>query len=310
MTSKRYIYAALAVIILMIIIMTQVKCTYKCKLSDSNAIKTAKIFYNKMSISYVSEPFVKSKSITELFEFGANSKIVVVGSDNKITINCYNNDVEYFINTNILRLAQTKYTLLIDNKLVLKWPPFLSEQSARESIISYAKRIGLPQDFEYSKINLDKHKGMWTARWKRKFNGIEFEDDYIILSIMAIDGELYSYTKWDKGEPCSTEPKVSKAEAIGVANKKFADYFSKDTWDKNKDKFEVKSADLKIVQDKSNLKRILSLPNKSRLAWIVVFDTKEGMDRETIGILKEDLSFIRIDAATKEILSSEINVVP
>jgi len=307
MTSKRYIYVALAVCLLIIAFATQIN---KCKLSDNDAINIAKLFYNNMSIGYASEPFVKSKNITELFEFGTNSKIVVVGdSDNKIIINCSNNNVEYFINTNILHLAQTKYTFLINNKLVLKWPSFLSEQNAIEIIMSYAKRIGLPQDFECSKINLDKYKGMWTARWKRKFNGIEFEDDYIILSIMATDGELYGYTKWEKGEQCSTEPKVSKAEAIGFANKKFAEYFSKDTWDKNKDKFEVKSAELKIVQDKSNLKRILSLPNKSRLAWVVVFDTKKEMDRETIGILKEDLSFIRIDAATKEILSSEINVV-
>lgn len=311
MANYKNIYVASTVLFLIVLI-TILIFAAECKLTDNEAIIIANKFYNKMSVGHTSKPFMPSKSIPEMFVFGTNYKKVVVGpaNNNIVTnIDCNSMEVIHFMNSTIQHSAQNKYTISHDNKLVLQWPTFMSEQKAEEIIMSFANRIGLPRDFEYSKIGLDKNKGLWTARWKRKFNGIEFEDDYIIISVMAIDGELYGYTKWLKGKPCATEAKVSKAEAIEVANKEFADHFTKDIWAKNKDKFEVKTAELKIVPDKTIWKRILSLNCKSRLAWVIEYDTKKGMERDTVGILNEDVSIIRIDAATKEILSSEINVV-
>jgi hypothetical protein len=302
-----------AVIILLVMVLLSIS-SINCNLSDKEAIEISKSFYNMMGIRDNSDPFVANKSISELIVFGSKSKLVVVGDTHKYKmltdIGCKNKDIIHFSNNELRESLHNRYSVTVDGKRVLKRPPFLAEEKAQDIILSYGSKIGLPNDVEYSGISLDKSNGIWTARWKRKFNGYVYDDDYIVISIMAVNGDLYGFTKWLKGKPCSTEVKVSNTEAIIVANKEFANYFNKDTWEKNKDKFEVKSAELKIVQDKSILKRILSLNGKSRLAWVIVFDTKPGFETRTIGIIKKDVSIIRIDAVNKKVLSSEINIVP
>lgn len=44
---------------------------------------------------------------------------------------------------------------------------------------------------------------------------------------------------------------------------------------------------------------------ESRLAWVVAFDVKKGQENF---ILSKDPSVIKVDAATKKVFSSEINI--
>lgn len=300
------------IFLLLIALVSTTYLTFQCKTSDKEAIKIAKAFFDNVTIKYTSEPLVAGKSISELAIFGSKSKVVVVGVNKykiKMIINCNDGEIIHFSNDELMLLSRNKYTVTKNNKQTLSWPPFIPEDVAKNILLSVAGKMGLQHDIEFHEIKLDKSNGIWTAIWERKFNGIVYEGDYIAISIMAVDGQLQGFTKWFKGEPCSTEAKISRSEAIATAYNKFADYFSKDTWHKNKDKFEMKSAELKIISDNAIWKRILPLNNKSRLAWVVIYDIKNGMNTETIGILNKDESIIRIDAATKKIISSEINVV-
>lgn len=306
---KWVVFAAIACVTVLLAL-----TAYNRNISDKKAIKLAEAFYNKMGIVYTSQPFIERYSVRRLFLYGLNSKVVVVGESLKNSIstfvNCNDSRVIYFKNEKALFSAQEKHTVKVDNRYFLQWPAFITEERAKDIVLSLAKRIGIPNDFEFSVMHLDKDQGIWSGRWKRKYKGIEFESDSIVINIMAIDGELYGFTEWIKGEPCPTEAKVSKERAIEVASKTFSDSFDKDIWEKNKDKFEVKNCELKIVQTIPFWQRILSLNGRSNLAWIVTFSTKEGMERETVGILNKDKSYIKVDAATKKILSSDINVVP
>ncbi|GAB7028537.1 hypothetical protein [Geotalea toluenoxydans] len=298
----------------LVVIVVIVFRIFDCQITDKEAIKLAKNFYSKMGVDYTTEPVLEPISLGKLVAFGPKSKVLTDDEINKkivTVINCESGEVAHFANHGLLYETLGKYTETIDNKKqIIKWPPILSEHKAKEILQSLAQKIDLPQDVEYSDLRLDKDNAIWTAHWKRKLNGIPYENDYVNVSIMATDGRFYGFNKWLKGKPCPTGVKISQDEAIKTAYERFADFFPKEKWSKNKDKFELKSAELKIVQDKSLWQKVLGLSGNSRLAWVVVYDTKPGMETETIEILRKDQSFIKVDAISKAIISTEINVVP
>jgi hypothetical protein len=311
MVKIKYIFSALVLIGSIMLILT-INNHLECRITDLESIDIAKEFYKKININYLLEPFTLKRGMSGLILFGLDSKLVVV--DNKYNmlteISCRNKEVIHFSNEKLLRSIRDKYTSKLNNTQIVNWPVFIDKNRAKEILLSFASRIGVPHDAEFSDLRLDANSGIWTAIWKKKYDGIVYEKDYLAMSIIAVSGEFYGYNKWLEGEPSSSEVKVSRADAIEIAYKNFVNYFPKDKWDKNKDKFELKSVKLEFVRDDGVLNKILSMNDKPRLAWVVIYDAKEGMARETVGILIVDKSIIKIDALNKKILSSKIEVVP
>lgn len=74
----------------------------------------------------------------------------------------------------------------------------------------------------------------------------------------------------------------------------------------NKEKFEIKTAEL-LFSEQDGLAGLFH--NKPMLVWFIVFGIREGMDRDTVGILVKDRSVIKVDPATGKVLSRQIEIV-
>lgn len=289
-------------------------------LTNSETIEITKSLAEKLNVNHPDNLMVKSNPIiltlfagdnyknTKLVRFPDNIEVFAV-------VSCKNKAV-----TNLRNFEAMKRVL--DNlgpEYQKTWPPFWKKDTsglfidgnkASSILLELSKRIGLPGDVEQPVIKLNKDYGTWTAKWQRKFNGHLFDKDAIVISINAVSGEFQEYWKAYNGEPCSTEIKVDKNTAIDTAFKKFIDEFPDDNWEKNKDKFEIVSVELRIVKPDKFWQRLFPFYNsKSRLAWIIEFNTKLGQERNTIGVLNKDKSVIWVDAASNKILTSEINIV-
>lgn len=305
---SRNIFITIFTLIVAILLITTL---LPCKLSDDEAIKISKKLCAKLKYDDTRTFKIVSKNIIREFMLGIKYKAVsVYHGDNEMSmfVGCDNKDVVGIYNDSLYSEYIQRNTSEVNGKKVLKWKPFISDDKATNIILSIGKEIGLPEDVKLSSVVLDKYKGIWTGRWKRMLNNIEFEDDYIIISIMAVDGDLYAFTKYITGEPCSTNAIISREEAIKAANNEFKDNFTEEEWKNNQEKFEVKSCDLKIVQKKPIFKRILFMRRKSQLAWVVTISTKDVVGGKTIGIINKDASTIRVDANTGKVLSTDINI--
>lgn len=293
-----------------------------CNMSDKDAVLASKQFLIKTGMPYKAEPCVvnydnnvnKTWLLSILFWLDPSDKdgkhLVVKGAGNEqyyITVNCGQEITKYRnpgLRTEILR----KYSISTDNRKPRKWPPLLSEYKAKEIAVSYANKIGLSKEVIFSRMWLDlDHDGTWTAFWNRTFNGYPYEDDSLRIEIMAIEGEFYLYGKRFLGKPCPTEVKVTKEEAIAKGWKKIAKYFDTGKWGKLKNEYEVKSAELKIVQPNTFLGFVVPWKSKnSRLAWVIKFAPKiPPDDKKRIEIGYHDRFVIKIDAATKSFLGGE-----
>lgn len=288
--------------------------------TDEEAIITARRLSQKLGLHITDKLTVKSTPI---------SLTLFAGDDVKNAKLIYSTNIEKLI-AMVSRKGKEVTTLnnpdameRVLNKLGPEyrktWPPFwkkgkpelfIDESKAKAILLGLSNQIGLPSDIESPVISLNNDYGLWTARWQRKYNGYLFEKDYISISINAVSSEFEGYTKSFNAEPCINEVKTDKNMAVETAYKEFTNYFPRDEWEKNKDKFELVSADLRIVKPDEYWQRLIPFFNaKTRLAWVVVFDVKKGQETETIGVLNKDKSVICVDAASNKILTSEINVV-
>ena len=306
MLNKKNILVATTLILVLLIALYMV-VTFRCRLTDADTMNITKTFCKKVGINDIKNLSVSSISISQLIVFGPQTKIIQNGNDIIVTVDCISNEVVHLTNNKLLSASKAKY---VDANNRQKWPQFLEENEAKEILLTITNRIGLPVDVELSSVNLDEKNGIWTAQWKRKYNGIAYDKDYMAVSILAVNGEFYSFSKYFHGEPCVTDARVDKNAAIEAATREFANFFSKDKWVKNKDKFVVKSAELRIVQP-NVWKHFLSFcETKSKLAWVVTFDIKEGSEKDTIGIMNEGESIIKIDALNNQLIDKDIHVVP
>jgi len=284
----------------------------RCNLSDSDAIVITKDFFNKMNVRYSQSQIVVNNDYARS-SYQSNVKTVAfkVGEDSSITtqVDCDSKQVITFSNEKLITSTH-QYMENVNGRQRSKLPLFIDENKAKEILLYLGKRLGLPQHVEFSEIALNKQAGIWTAKWKRKYNGIVCDDESVTITITAVSGEFCGFNNQVRSKIPQNEVKVSKAEAIEIARNKLIDHISNEKWEKNKDILVTKSADLKIITHRSILDRILSLDPTPRFVWVVVYDSKEGMDRNSIGILIENESVIQIDATNKKILSSEINIVP
>jgi hypothetical protein len=289
-------------------------------LTNEDAIRAANRLSEKLNINFTYKLRVKSTPIFLTLFVGddaKNAKMIVSTNNDRLVamVGRKNKEVTNLTNPEAMERVLDK----LGPEFRKTWPPFwkkdkpelfIDENQAKSILHELSNRIGLPSDIESPVISLNKDYGLWTAKWQRKYNGYLFDKDYISISINAVSGEFEGYTKSFNAEPCPTEVKTDKNMAIETAYKKFTNYFPSDEWEKNKDKFELVSAELRIVKPDEHWQRLLPFFNaKSRLAWVVVFDVKKGQETETIGVLNKDKSVICVDAASNKILTSEINAV-
>ena len=281
----------------------------QCELTDKEAVDVVEKFHTKMNIKYQQDllSIENERKIS-----GVDSKRVIVGNANEYKtlaeINCKTKEVVHFTNRNIMESSRNKYTISTNNVKHLKWPSFIDEKKAKDILVLLANRIGLPEDAEFADLNLDSNDGIWIGKWKRKYKGISYEKSCMTIAILAVDGEFYSFSKLTEMDPYPAEVKIGRSEAIAIAHKKFIAFFTKDVWEKNKDIFEVKSAELYYSVGDGILNHVIYY-SRPRLVWVVVFDAKEGMGRDTVEILIKDKSVIKIDPITGKILNSKIEIV-
>jgi len=314
--ARKYLIVAGLTVIAIIVVLGYSLCGHN--VSDNEAIGIAKSLSDRLNIKHNHQLSVKSKSIMETLFIGTDAIPVVFTDNNKLLafVSDKNKQVSQLSNPE----AMDRVLSELGPEYRKTWPSFwkqekpglfIDENSAKQILLEHASKIGLPRDVEHPEFRLDKDYGLWIATWKRKYNRYLFDKDYVSISIIAVNGEFNSYSKSYNGEPCSTEVKIEKKEAIGTAFKKFINYFPKGKWEKNKEKFEIVSSELRIVKPDEYWRRLIPFnSSKSRLAWVVVFDVKKGQEAETIGVLNKDKSVIKVDAASNKILSSEINIVP
>lgn len=289
-------------------------------LTDDEAIRIAKNLSEKLNVKHTDKFVVKSTPILLTLFVGDDvkkSKLIVSSDNNQLCamVSRKNKEVTSLTNPGAMERVLNE----LGPEYRKTWPPFLKknkpdlfidENLAKSILLGLSSRIGLPSDIESPVISLNKDYGLWTARWQRKYNGYLFDKDYISISVNAVSGEFEGYTKSFNAEPCPVEIKTDKKMAIETAYEKFINYFPSDEWARNKDKFELVSAELRIVKPEEYWQRLIPFFNsKSRLAWVVVFDVKKGQETKTIGVLNKDKSVICVDAASNKILTSEINVV-
>ncbi len=281
---------------------------FACNISDPNAIASAKQFCMKLGIKYTHEPWVTGSDYVWRTD-NSEVKRIEIGEkgDYKMSmdVNCNNQEVVAFFNWEHDAQLRKKHNISSITTEPRNWPTFLPENKAKEKIYSLANKIGLPPDAEFVGIFVDNDRGIMTGRWNRKIKGYSYEKDNVKIEIMAIDGEMFSYSKQYYGKSCPLELKVKKEEAIKEGWKQIEKLFSKVDWKKHKNGYYVKSAELKIIQPNVLDGQIIKMYSpESRLAWVVNYSLKE---RRPYRKKLAEISFlqsitIKIDAGTNKLL--------
>ncbi len=287
------------------------KSTLACNMTDKDALSSAKNLCKKMGIDYSQEPWVLrtryawsiDNSEVKDVEFGKRGDYKI-----SVDVNCATKEADAFFNWDIKRRVRKKYKISPVTTEPRNWPPFLSESKAKGKIFAIARKIGLPSDVEFSQLGLDKNNGYWTGDWKRKYMGYEYETDTISITIMAVDGELFSYYRNYYGKPCPTEVKVNKEEAIEQGWSEISRLFGKVVyWWKYKRDYEIKSAELRIVQPNTLAGQIVRQHStESRLAWVIDYGLKTTPTPQKLNEVSYlQLITIKIDAATMKFLGGD-----
>lgn len=278
-------------------------------ISSKNAINTAKLFCAKAGLHLRQEPSVEFLMPTLLGDSFALTKSVVItdenGNDGSVLIYFNNKNSIRYINHGIRSKASKKYKLPLVGTDPLTYPDFLPESKAKKNIFNISDKIGIPDDFEFTEIRLNKMQGTWYGLWTRKYSGFAYENDSILIQIMAMEGEFYTFSKTCLGSPCLVDVKVTKEEAIAKGWEKIGKYFDDEKWKTLKKEYEVKAAELKIIQPNVFLGFVISMwkNSDSRLAWVIEYaPIKEPDADKRLEIGYHDRFVIKIDAATKDFL--------
>jgi len=256
-----------------------IKISSSCYLSDAEAISIAKDFSSKLNTPFIFEPVVRNADHSWWLNSEPRVKEVTFNrresSELEFKINCATKQVVAYYNWKIRRQVREKYNISNVTTEHHNWPGFLSKVKAKEILISISNKLEIPTSLYFNDLSLDKDNGFWSGWWVRKYKGYSFESDGAGISIAAVDGEIVSYGLSLVGEPCPTEVKISKEQAIEESLMHASALFKAATWAKYKDQFDVVSAELKIVQP--TIFHSWSFPwysTSSRLAWKVVFQLR------------------------------------
>ncbi len=309
---SRYLYfKRVGIALIVIIIIFIVIIVFKCKLSDEKAIEIARTTCSVLNLNDNGSYRVKSANILRQFLFGIKYKNVFINNGNdeiSVLIGCKDIDIVGIYNTGLYNRYLQSNTIKVNDNEVVRWKAIISNIDATNDMMSIANKLRIKEDMKLSSIALDKYKGVWSGRWQRILNGIEVEDDYIIINIMAVNGDFYSYSKHINGYTCSTIAKLTKEDAFKIAELTFKKEFTDFEWKNNSDKFEVKSCSLKVISSKLGVKNIFNIDNICKLAWVVTISTKDIVGNKTVGIVNKDSSIIYIDAENGNIISTDINI--
>lgn len=303
----KYIKLVIALLIIPVIWLVILTVNHtKCKLNDSEALAISRLFLNNMNVEFPrAKGFVERDNVKLSNQYHIKKVVFKTVGDTSIVtrVDCDNKQVIMFENE---ELITTTHQYIEKSKT----PKFIEENAATEILLSLGKRLRLPQQVQFAGIQLNRQAGLWTGTWKRKHNNIFFDDESLAITITAASGQFCGFNNQVNSKAPINEVKVSKLEAIETARNALVNFLSKEKWEQNKEIFAVKKAELKIITHKSIFDRVLSLDSPPRFVWVVVFDSEEGMDRLSRGILIEDESVIQIDAETRKIIEQKFNIVP
>ncbi|NVN98432.1 MAG: hypothetical protein HXX17_03840 [Geobacteraceae bacterium] len=280
---------------------------FACNISNENAIASAKLFCKKLGIKYSHEPWVSrtdyvwriKNSEVKRIEFGEKGDYKI-----SMDVNCINQEVVGFFNWEHDERLRKIHKISSITTEPHNWPSFLSEKKAKEILLAYAKRIELPPDVEFAAMVTDKDRGVINGRWIRKKKGYTYEKDAIEIEIMAVDGEIFSYSKHYYGKVCPLELKVRKEEAVKEGWKQIEKLFNKVDWKRHKKSYDIKSAELKIVQPNFLDGQITKMYSpESRLAWVLHYGLRDRPDRKKLAEISYLQSItMKVDAGTIKLL--------
>jgi hypothetical protein len=246
-----------------------------------------------------------------------NIKEVVVGSRNyreiELDVSCTEKEVISFFNWQLRDKIFQKFNISHDNRKPRKWPHTLSADEAKKLLLNYAKKIGIPHDAEFSALKLDlQNHGTWNGYWIRRLNGFPYEDDSITVGIMPIDGEFYSYRKKYFGRTCPTYVNVTREDAISSGWDKIRKYIDEKISDNIKREYEVRSAELRIIQPNVFLGMVVPIwkSKQSRLAWVIEYElraepTAIKYENKLDEFGHHDKFILKFDSATNKFLGGE-----
>ncbi|TAN38202.1 MAG: hypothetical protein EPN25_14230 [Nitrospirae bacterium] len=188
-----------------------------------------------------------------------------------------------------------------------RWPEPMLEKNAKQIVDRIAQRMVMPEDMVFDGMKNEITLGVWNAFWVRKKDGYAYEDDWMVISIMAATGELIGYEKRYRMQPCPTVANITREHAIEIARGIFRNKVPDRVLEKEKDLFTVSSNTL-IVQP-SRYKRPVNeseaiTDTSSRLAWVIEYHPSEPDNPpEGINLYLLHMHFkVIIDAATGEVI--------
>jgi hypothetical protein len=284
-----------------------------CSITDKEAKDVFNKFCKTIHVNIDGERWVLGKTY---YRFNPLNQIkeIVVGQRGSFkasaNVSCKTKEVLQIVNHEIRKQVFNKYNISLDNRRIRSWPKLLSENKAKQIAFSYAQQIGLPSDVKFSHMSLDTaYTGAWIAHWIRMHNEYQYENDFLSINIMAIDGEFYSYGKHFRGSPCKTEVKVSKEDAIKVSQDKVNSLISDNQYKNNVTKYVATSSELIIVQPNAILGIFTPFhDSSSRLAWVITYilpSTKDMNLAESANFVEKIV--IKVDAASGRVIGGSLS---
>ncbi|WP_281184598.1 hypothetical protein [Trichlorobacter lovleyi] len=305
--KKVFIFAATTVAAFILII------SVVCGVGDNISIVVFNKFCNSININIDGERWILGKIYCHLNPLN-KIKEVVVGKRGSFKasakVNYITKEVLQIENYETRNKIFNKYNISLDNRKIRNWPDLLSEQQAKQIAFIYAQQIGLPLDVKFSHMSLDMaYTGTWIAHWIRMHNGYQYENDFLTINIMAVNGEFYSYGKYYKGNPCKTEIKISKVDAIKISRDKVNSLINGNKTDLDVTKYIATSPELKIIQPNVMIGAFMPLHySNSRLAWIITYILPSNQDMHLVesGDFTEKI-VIKVDAASGRIIGGNFS---
>ncbi|TAN38203.1 MAG: hypothetical protein EPN25_14235 [Nitrospirae bacterium] len=213
-------------------------------------------------------------------ETGRNMPSFSLGFD------CASKDIFIFENKWQYQEYVHKYGGLVPRDV--KWE-FMSEDQALNIMKQIALKLKIPEDMVFNGIAKNSNEGLWNAYWIRKKEGIQYEDDGMVISIMGKTGEFVAYEKrYRMSAPAQMAINITREEAV---NKGWTELLNKIP-DKGRKQitdikavYEVK-AETRIIQtDKYDEERGTWLPlrpESTKLAWTIQYEFTGGLKKISV----------------------------
>jgi hypothetical protein len=274
------------------------------KISNEEAVKIANNFCNKLNLTCKGEPSIRdhiaglnhmlirdyfSIHYPEIPVWDPHKKnfvlVVYNGTPGRVDyisfeIRNKSKSVEGYQNFPIYNHYEQKYVHEGRSKsgspyTYRDWPEVMSEEKAMKIFNSIAKKIGIPSDMFFERIEKHKRAGVWNAIWLRKKNGYQYEGDAISMSIIGATGEFIGYTKTYFGQPSATDVKINKDQALELGWKNLKKNIS---WRLRKRVKEIYDANAKLLILRQNYNK--NKYKTSKLAWVIKYEFTGGIKRD------------------------------